>query len=349
MKYTVILILLVFPSVLSAEIGGDIKFLATADPQYENNPAETIQRFTKRYYTDQTMAAINNKLATKNYMGVVVAGDLTQNAWDSEFESYLEAVGSHEMFYYHGLGNHDYFSGFCIVTPFSSCGNNIKNHIRARPVKFSYQELGDGVAIPISVALNMSDYHYSWDWNGVHFIQLNLLPGISTHGGSNELTPDLSQLFLINDLYTKVGNTGKPVVLIHHYCLNPNLMVNSTPICEWWPEGEKEAYWNIIAPFNVVAIITGHVHNPSGYKWIYEWPRPAGSMNGPEAIPSFVVGSAAHGRHTEIEITDSFLKAEITVEDKFDFASGDILAGSRRCMKYPLKNGRPDTSANTEC
>ena len=69
---------------------------------------------------------------------------------------------------------------------------------------------------------NVSDngLHYSWDWDGVHFVQLNLYPadrqGVGVHYSPVWHDPQGSLTFLKMDLAQKVGASGHPVVLMSH-------------------------------------------------------------------------------------------------------------------------------------
>ena len=98
--------------------------------------------------------------------------------------------------------------------------------------------------------------HYSWDWDDVHFVQLNLFPGYTSDPNCSEpplwCDPMASLYFLQEDLALNVGNSGRPVVLVHHYS------------AEWWVPlswfQTHTDYNNVIAPYNVIGIFTGHLH-----------------------------------------------------------------------------------------
>ena len=147
--------------------------------------------------------------------------------------------------------------------------------------------------------------HYSWNWSDVHFVQLNLYPGNENSPDPDNpyLSPKNSLAFLIADLDEQVGDSDRPVILIHHYGFD-NLSVGNNRSSDHpyiWGDTEIEAYWNAIADYNVIAIITGHKHtgfNTNGEnneRWNPYFMRPDGLTNGRDSIPTFVAGGAVDG------------------------------------------------------
>lgn len=97
---------------------------------------------------------------------------------------------------------------------------------------------------PAGANISANGYHYSWDWDSVHFVNLNLYPSAGTDAQD-------SFGFLVSDLANNVGNSGRPIVLYHHY---------DFIMTEWWQAGEMDAYYNAIKDYNIIAIIHGHRH-----------------------------------------------------------------------------------------
>lgn len=116
---------------------------------------------------------------------------------------------------------------------------------------------------------------YSWNWDNVHFVQMNVFPG----------TADGGLAWLKDDLERNVGKSGNPVVLSHHYGFDTFLREP-----RWWMDQDRENYWNVIKGYNVIAFITGHLHTPDPLRWKQHW---AGDpyLKG-ERIPYFVAGAA---------------------------------------------------------
>ena len=90
-------------------------------------------------------------------------------------------------------------------------------------------------------------------------------------------------------------------MLIHHYGFDDFSIAQGRYLEEWWTAAQRLAYWNAIAPYNVAAIFTGHLHvgpnfTSSSERFI-SWTRPNGAAGGPPSIPTFVSG-AARGVHS---------------------------------------------------
>jgi len=103
--------------------------------------------------------------------------------------------------------------------------------------------------------------HYSWKWNGVHFVQLNLYPGDQPHPdirySPQYHDPQDSLAFLRADLATNTRNANQPVVVSHHYDLQGT---------DWWHNEQRKAYSDTIRPYNIVAVFHGHT-GTGVYRW----------------------------------------------------------------------------------
>ncbi len=165
--------------------------------------------------------------------------------------------------------------------------------------------------------------HYSWDWNGIHFIALGIVVGdnadgrpISRYGAWDSL------LFLIDDLRLSVGTSGRPVVIVHHVDLQRYAQPFDTEptggsraiCCEgmariaWhsadcphhadgissneWSAGDVHAYHRALEGYRVVAIFHGHLHARRTDVWTGTAVAPLGSAPG---IPVFGVKNAGAG------------------------------------------------------
>jgi hypothetical protein len=182
-----------------------------------------------------------------------------------------------------GLGNHDY----------------AKTHVLEDVTKRKRATVKTLKGVP----------HYSWDWHDVHFVQLNLMPADSAAPEFPELYPMGALSFLINDLATYVGDSQRPVILMHHYGFDVFSMGVGINTQVWWTAEQRLAYWNAIANYNVVAIFTGHLH-PTPYQTndtsrYIRWTRPVGASGGPASIPTFVSGAAREGAYLEVEFNNA--------------------------------------------
>ena len=102
-------------------------------------------------------------------------------------------------------------------------------------------------------SLSADGLHSSWDWGPVHLVMLNLYPGSSPHPKTRYSPayhdPQKSLEFLKADLAERVGKSGRPVILLHHYDLQGS---------DWWHEEERKAYYDAIRDYDVIAIFHGH-------------------------------------------------------------------------------------------
>ena len=99
------------------------------------------------------------------------------------------------------------------------------------------------------VNISSNGYHYSWDWDDVHLINLNIYPG-----GPGVAEDSFG--FAQQDLAANVGDSGRPVVIFTHY--------------GWkWFSGEWDelAFYNMVKDLNIIGIFHGHWHYTEYYPW----------------------------------------------------------------------------------
>ena len=186
---------------------------------------------------------------------VAFTGDISDHARKEEWDRFtsifgLNGEGYFPFLVYEGFGNHD---GPTSTNPESY----IRNGVKERNLKRKGIE-------------NISDngLHYSWNREGIHFVNLNSYPGNKWdpecgwchyfHDGFREAAFSLD--FLKKDLKESVGDSGKPVILFFHYGLTG--WSN-----EWWTPAEQESFYNAIKDYNVIAIFHGHEHVVNHYEW----------------------------------------------------------------------------------
>jgi hypothetical protein len=140
-------------------------------------------------------------------------------------------------------------------------------------------------------AISSNGLHYSWDWDGIHFVALGIVVGanlddlpISRYGSYDSLA------FLVEDLHTHVAGSGRPVIVLQHVDLQRYSVACDDAVkggsramcCEgmakiaWhskdcpkhadgismseWSACDVRAYHRALAPYNVAAIFHGHLH-----------------------------------------------------------------------------------------
>jgi cytolysin (calcineurin-like family phosphatase) len=100
--------------------------------------------------------------------------------------------------------------------------------------------------------LSANGLHYSWDWDDVHFIQLNLYPADrqnpKVHYSSAWHDPQGSLSFLKEDLAKCVGESGRPVVLMSHCGFDTN----------WWVDEDWKAAYDAAKDYHVILYLYGH-------------------------------------------------------------------------------------------
>ena len=185
---------------------------------------------------------------------VIMSGDLIDHGsvaekFPGEWQNYIAQFGVNG-------------EGKCKFPVFEGMGNHDWN-----PNLFVYDRIKERNAkrLELGFIKNISEngYHYSWDWDGIHFINLNIFPGNVWHGeadtyGAGSHDPLFSRAFLEEDLRKNVGDTGRPVILIHHF----------RPIDEnWWTFSAADKYHRIIQDYNVIMIMVGHQGGGVNNSW----------------------------------------------------------------------------------
>lgn len=226
--------------------------------------------------------------------GVVIAGDITQeadgcttdlgtgsncgwirNAYErslwyqsvpedhaftewAQFRDEYGLCGDKEMIHpaYEGAGNHDYFR---------DVGEEYEHPVH------KYIAYRNNFRWGVDRVDPMGKGHYSWTWDDVHFVQLNLAATDNTiineswlDGASPpellfriSMKPYSALSFLKRDLELHAV-PGQPVVLISHY-----------PWAESgrFPAKDRLALFQVIKDYNVVALVHGHNHSSAFRTW----------------------------------------------------------------------------------
>ncbi len=231
----------------------DVTFLVAADTHYgldqwgdnESLNKAAIDRMNNLEGT--AWPAVAGGSPIEEIRGVLVPGDLTDSGTSSNLYGYwffghidgfvddygINGNGRLQYEVYEGYGNHD------IHDPATGV---VLSEIASR------NQVRTGVT-----NISANGLHYSFDWGHAHFVNLNVYPG-----GAGDAEDSLG--FLVQDLQSQVGDSGRPVILYHHYGFDPF----ST---SWWTYEERLAYKAALAGYNVVAIFSGHNHAAQHRKW----------------------------------------------------------------------------------
>ena len=228
---------------------GDITFFIGSDLHYgytQHTPTcDEISRATldrMNLLPGQSYPAVAGGGLVDAARGVLLVGDLTDLGSSSQWSAFTNdwgLKGERRLSFpvYEGYGNHD------------ALGTIVPNGIKARNTSRT------GVS-----NISTNGYHYSWDWDFLHVVCLNVFPG--NEPGQNPLggDPRNSLQFLVADLAQRVGNSGRPVVLYQHFGFDSEGL-------NWWTAQQRTKFSAAISNYNVIAIFAGHNHTVNFVKW----------------------------------------------------------------------------------
>ncbi|MCX6878282.1 MAG: metallophosphoesterase [Verrucomicrobia bacterium] len=176
--------------------------------------------------------------------GVIMQGDLINDGavsdkYPAQWANYVAEFGVNgegrcKFPVYEAIGNHDVNENLYVF-------NKIKERNLTR---LKLKHIGN---------ISPNGYHYSWDWDGVHFVNVNLFPGNVWHGEADAYgaghDPLFARDFLVDDLRRNVGDSGRPVVIVQHF----------RPIDEnWWTFSAADKFQQAVQDYNVILIMCGH-------------------------------------------------------------------------------------------
>ena len=179
--------------------------------------------------------------------GVVMPGDLVDRPYATRWKLYTDdygAAGEGRMKFavYDGLGNHDVYNyGINDTT------STISKLFIARNAKRKGIRNADAKRL-----------HYSWDWDQVHFVQLNLFAGYET-GALKQWDPNGSMAFLKADLEKYVGKSGRPVLVAQHFAVDTSQAD--------YQNTQKDSMVALLKLYNCIGILHGHTHAEGIYKY----------------------------------------------------------------------------------
>ena len=147
------------------------------------------------------------------------------------------------------------------------------------------------------VNVSENGMHFSWDWNGVHFINVGLVVGERKDVERPRRYAALESLdFLTKDLAERVGESGRPVVITHHvdvarYCapLAPELVGKNE-----WDYADVAAYHDVLMKYRIAAILYGHTHVRKIFPWDGTPPKLAKGSPAGKGIAVFNTDNSGH-------------------------------------------------------
>ena len=240
-----------------APIQNDVTFFVGSDCHYgrENNAA------INRRVIDEMNALPGTPLPAsmgggfvRTPRGVVLNGDLLDEGFNKETApaNWAEFCRDYGLTgndgrlcfpVYEGFGNHD--------------GGPAKSFVRAGIKERNPMRVG-------LKSISENGLHYSWDWDQLHLVNLNLFGGSGPADvkGVNaaEHDPEQSLEFLKYDLAQNVGASGHPVITFQHFAWLGGMS-------DWWQAEAKERFYEVIEPYKIACLINGHSHGADFVPW----------------------------------------------------------------------------------
>lgn len=267
-------------------LAADITFFAYSDCHYGAEPAgkPVVRRRPQVQWINDLPGtawpkSIGGEVAEP--LGVIMTGDLIDHGADPhkhphEWADYIAEFGVNgegrvKFPVYEGLGNHDW-------NPDRITFKHVKKRNQER-LKLGHIDHVSG-----------NGYHYSWDWDGIHFVNLNIFPGNEWFGEADTYNggahhPEQARDFLKKDLEANVGNSGRPVIITFHF----------RPIDEnWWTYSAMDKFHRIIQDYNVVLLMVGHQGGGLNNSWRgIDWASSNGTLEAFRITPDNAMVAAA--------------------------------------------------------
>jgi len=240
-----------------APVQNDVTFFVGSDTHYgrENNAAINRRVIDAMNALPGTaMPAQVGGATVPTPRGVVLTGDLLDEGFDkatapAQWAELCRDFGltgnDGRLCYplYEGFGNHD--------------GGPVKSFVRAGIKERNPRRIG-------LTSISPNGLHYSWDWEHVHLVQLNLFGGSGPQDvkGVNgpEHDPEGALDFLRDDLAKHVGTSGRPVIVFQHFAWVGGM-------ADWWQLDAKERFYDVVKPYRIACLINGHSHGASFIPW----------------------------------------------------------------------------------
>lgn len=314
--------------VTTSALQRDVRFLVTADPQYDRECGWNWNNIygcawkdePQNVNADMVLGDMRKTLcADRSVRGIIVAGDVIQGPegdaeaeWERYnnhfahrcifFEDMRRSVANVGQYVYDGFGNHDK-GAIDLIT-----GRRRSTRLTAQPGSISSQ----GKALP----------HYSWDWHDVHFVQLNLgaFERAGTCSECMKEDPRSGLTFLREDLRTNVKRsatgTTRPVVIIAHYGFDTvskgGPKGNGEHHHQGWSEEDRRLFLDLVKDYNVIAMFTGHAHlghhedSPRmlNGKSVPKWANPPCAAGLCANFGAYTAGAAENGVYLDVRIQD---------------------------------------------
>ncbi|NND45935.1 MAG: metallophosphoesterase [Xanthomonadales bacterium] len=325
----------------TAPAGDGITFIFTSDPQFCADSVDRISscrrwgrkdvsvdwqiaginRITEGRWPRRWQSRMGGDGAFDTPLGIVLGGDLTESAggfrgrnggggqWRLYTTMYEHERADAVRFpVYVGLGNHDLeIEPRDRRLPRDLYRDRMWNYVAQR-------HAGSDAPVPVE-SFDPDSHSYSWNWGGVHLVQLHRFAGDTRHDLPSSLP------WLQRDL-ERHASDGRPVVLFQHYGFESGNSIgrNDRSRSKWTPT-EMDRFAEAIRDYNVIGLFHGHDH----------WSQPPYRWRGYDV---FSPGAAHFGQFAVVHIdhqTMDVVYAEVTNR------SGDLRLVSGSSFSKPVR------------
>lgn len=236
------------------EVTAPFEILATSDLHTTSDSFDNTGMIAKR---NAMMATIMDR--TRNVQAVIFPGDSAGNYgkkseldallnfWVNPLLTPLVARGAN---LYLGIGNHDTYWN-------AEYYNSPLNIFQSEPYPTKMMRYLNAL---YSNNSNSSGYIYTFNLGPVRIINLGLHPSIGTVHGVTSPIPDCAQSLAYLKSILSTARKDQPVIIYFHYPTQSNYS-------DWWSKLEKDMFYNTIKDYNVLAILVGHYHASTMYKF----------------------------------------------------------------------------------
>ncbi|MCS7337358.1 MAG: metallophosphoesterase, partial [Verrucomicrobiae bacterium] len=319
-------------STCAESVWGDITFVVASDLHYGATGHFPTADETCRQTIENMNALPGQPYPTHlggGYVGMLrgalLAGDLTEWGNSQQWTAFTNDWGlmGERLFrfpVYEGFGNHDAGAVYGIVPEAIKARNQKRPGIRN---------------------ISTNGYHYSFDWDFLHVVCLNVFPGNELDPGYSPPDPAASLKFLESDLASYVGDSGRPVVIFHHYSLDSTGRSS-------WSERQRTNYFNVISNYNVICIFGGHSHGVGFPTWRGITTcsvGTAGKFDGNFILARVTRTNLVLVERTRMNTWGSYFSKPISVPSNLaianDEGASDITPSSARLNGRFLMNGPP--------
>lgn len=177
---------------------------------------------------------------------------MQQTEWKAFVEEYGLNGGDGRLLYpvYEVFGNHDAPHGKGLVLEKIQARNRKRPHV---------------------MHVSSNGLHYSWDWGNAHFINLGIIVGTEKSVSRRRRYAALDSLeFLVSDLHSHVGKSGRPVIITHHIDISRYMGTCDTDKpadSQEWDSCDVQAYYRALNGYRIAAIFYGHTHVRDVFRW----------------------------------------------------------------------------------